>query len=88
MSVADTNSPLRDRVFYNTVDPDQEFDVMKYSDVGPIVKQVFERPNVFVGKTLGLTAGRINLNDFVEVYGGMIVDSLPEKAEVCYEKVN
>ena len=34
--------------------------------VGPVVKIAFERPNIFVGKTIGLTVDRIDINQFVE----------------------
>lgn len=32
---------------------------------GPVVKLAFERPNTFIGKTIGLTVDRIDLKKFV-----------------------
>lgn len=50
-----------------TTESNLSFDAMNYSDVGPVVAVAFERPNVFIGKTIGLTVDSICLDTYVEL---------------------
>lgn len=50
-----------------TTESNLSFDAMNYGDVGPVVAIAFERPNVFVGKTIGLTVDTISLNTYVDL---------------------
>ena len=43
-----------------------EFELISFTLTGPVVKLAFERPNIFIGKTIGLTVDRIDLNKFVQ----------------------
>jgi len=53
-------------VFTGIVDSKLDFDAMNYGDIGPVVKLAFERPNIFIGKTIGLTVDRIDINKFIQ----------------------
>ena len=49
---------------------------------GPVVKLAFERPNIFIGKTIGLTVDRIDINKFVKQ-----MEEVFKKQRWRYEKV-
>lgn len=72
-----------DYVFTSIVDSKLDFDVMNYSDIGPVVKLAFERPNIFIGKTIGLTVDRIDINKFVKQ-----MEEVFKKQRWRYEKLS
>ena len=51
---------------------------------GPVVKLAFERPNIFIGKTIGLTVDRIDINKFVQLMTEVFKET---KIDWRYEKV-
>ena len=73
-----------DTVFHGTVDAHLKFDGMFYGDVGQVVKLVFERPNIFIGKTIGLTADRISIEECVRTLSSL---RRSELGEWRYEKL-
>ncbi|XP_063677113.1 nmrA-like family domain-containing protein 1 isoform X1 [Bolinopsis microptera] len=74
-----------DYVFTGIVDSKLDFDVMNYSDIGPVVKLAFERPNIFIGKTIGLTVDRIDINKFVQLMTEVFKET---KIDWRYEKLS
>lgn len=46
---------------------------MNYADVGPVVRMIFERPNIFIGKNIGLAVDRIDIQTFVETMGKLLI---------------
>lgn len=74
-----------DYVFTGIVDSKLDFDAMNYGDIGPVVKLAFERPNIFIGKTIGLTVDRIDIKKFIT----LIEDIFKEKKLTWrYEKLS
>jgi hypothetical protein len=51
---------------------------------GPVVKLAFERPNIFIGKTIGLTVDRIDINKFIQQIREIFKE---KKLNWRYEKV-
>lgn len=67
-----------------TTESNLSFDAMNYGDVGPVVAIAFERPNVFVGKTIGLTVDSICLDKYVDLLNQ---NFKTETVNFAYEKV-